>query len=273
MARVFVTGSADGLGLMAARLMVADGHRVVLHARSEARAAEALSAVPGAEGAVAGDLSSIAECRRIAADVNELGVFDAVIHNAGVGYREPQRRTIDGLPHVFAINTLAPYVLTALIQKPKRLVYLSSGMHYSGDPRLTDLAWEKRKWNGSQAYADSKLHDVLWRSPWPASGQTCSRTPWSLVGWRRRWAAPMRPTTSRRGPRPRCGSQRATKRKQGSPAGTSTTRSSANRFRRHTTPKFRSDCWPNARGSLASNFRLPDPSHPLLLGTPLEAAT
>ncbi len=162
MARIFVTGSADGLGQMAARLMVAGGHRVVLHARSEARAKEALAAVPGAETAVAGDLSSIAECKEIADKVNALGAFDAVIHNAGVGYRERRRiATVDGLPQVFAVNTLAPYILTALIRKPKRLVYLSSGMHRSGDASLKDLTWSERPWNGSSAYADSKLHDLI----------------------------------------------------------------------------------------------------------------
>src|SRR5207253_5212792 len=162
MARIFVTGSADGLGLMAARLMVKEGHRVVLRARNEKRAKEALTAVPGAETAVAGDLSSIAECRQIAPQVNALGAFDAVIHNVGVGYREPRRiQTEDGLPHVFAINTLAPYLLTALIHRPKRLIYLSSGLHRSGDISLEDLSWERRPWQGAAAYSDSKLHDVL----------------------------------------------------------------------------------------------------------------
>jgi NAD(P)-dependent dehydrogenase (short-subunit alcohol dehydrogenase family) len=162
MARIFVTGSADGLGQMAARLMVADGHRVVLHARNPTRAKEALAAVPGAETAVAGDLSSIAECKQIAEEVNALGAFDAVIHNAGVGYREQRRvATVDGLPQVFAVNTLAPYILTALIRKPERLVYLSSGMHRSGDSSLKDLMWSERPWNGSSAYADSKLHDLI----------------------------------------------------------------------------------------------------------------
>src|SRR5438045_7525008 len=160
MARVFITGSADGLGQMAARRMVADGHRVVLHARNDKRAKEARAAVRGAETAIAGDLSSIEECRQIAEKVNTLGAFDAVIHNAGVGYREPRRvATIDGLPHVFAVNTLAPYILTALIRKPKRLVYLRSGMHRTGDPSLKDLTWRSRPWNGSSAYDDTKLHD------------------------------------------------------------------------------------------------------------------
>ena len=142
MARIFVTGSADGLGKLAARRMVEDGHRVVLHARNDKRAKEALAGVPGAETAIAGDLSSIAECKRIAERVNALGAFDAVIHNAGV-YLQPRRiATVDGLPQVFAVNTLAPYILTALIRKPKRLVYLTSGLHRSGDPSLKDLTWD-----------------------------------------------------------------------------------------------------------------------------------
>jgi NAD(P)-dependent dehydrogenase (short-subunit alcohol dehydrogenase family) len=162
MARILVTGSADGLGQMAARLMVADGHRVVLHARSSERAHEALAAVPGAETAVVGDVSSIRETRDVADQVNGLGKFDAIIHNVAVGYRERRRiETEDGLPHVFAVNTLAPYILTALINKPKRLVYLSSGMHRGGDSSLSDLLWKERPWNGSSAYADSKLHDVI----------------------------------------------------------------------------------------------------------------
>lgn len=162
MARVFITGSSDGLGRMAAQLLVEEGHRVVLHARNEARGREALSAVPGADSVVIGDLSSIAQTRDVAEQVNALGFLDAVIHNAGIGYREPQRiATEDGLPQVFAVNTLAPYILTALIQKPKRFVYLSSGLHKSGDASLKDLAWEHRPWQGQQAYSDTKLHDVL----------------------------------------------------------------------------------------------------------------
>jgi NAD(P)-dependent dehydrogenase (short-subunit alcohol dehydrogenase family) len=162
MARVFITGSSDGLGQMAAQLLIEQGHGVVLHARSEQRGEEALAAVPGAEGVVIGDLTSIAQTRNVAEQLNRLGSFDAVIHNAGVGYREPRRiATEDGLPHVFAVNTLAPYVLTALIEKPKRLVYLSSGLHQSGDASLKDLVWEHRPWLGQQAYSDTKLHDVL----------------------------------------------------------------------------------------------------------------
>jgi NAD(P)-dependent dehydrogenase (short-subunit alcohol dehydrogenase family) len=162
MARVFITGSSDGLGQMAAQLLIAQGHSVVLHARNAERGQQALGALPGAETVVLGDLSSIAQTRRVAEHVNQLGAFEAVIHNAAVGYQEPRRiATEDGLPHVFAVNTLAPYILTALIKRPKRLVYLSSGLHQSGDDSLEDLAWEKRPWDGTQAYSDSKMHDVL----------------------------------------------------------------------------------------------------------------
>jgi NAD(P)-dependent dehydrogenase (short-subunit alcohol dehydrogenase family) len=162
MSRIFVTGSADGLGKMAAQLLIDQGHQVVLHARNKLRAQEALAAVPGAEAVAVGDMVSVAQTRDVAEQINRLGPFDAVIHNVGVGYREPRRiQTEDGLPHVFAINTLAPYLLTALIDKPRRLVYLSSGMHRSGDISLEDLTWERRPWQGASAYADSKLHDLL----------------------------------------------------------------------------------------------------------------
>ena len=162
MSRIFVTGSTDGLGLMAARLLVEQGHRVVLHARSERRAADARAGLPQAESVVVGDLSSLAQTRGVAAQVNQLGRFDAVIHNAAVGYQEPRRvETEDGLPHVFAVNTLAPYLLTALIERPRRLVYLSSMLHRSAHPHLDDVTWTRRRWDGTAAYAESKLHDVM----------------------------------------------------------------------------------------------------------------
>ena len=160
MSRVFITGSADGLGLMAARLLIADGHEVFLHARSRARGEEALLGAPGAAGVLVGDLSSIRQTRELADSVNAEGRFDAVIHNAGVGYRERRTETEDGLEHVFVINVLAPFLLTALVERPDRLIYLSSGMHQSGDPDFADLQWEQRRWNSAQAYADSKLLDA-----------------------------------------------------------------------------------------------------------------
>ncbi len=146
---------------MAARLLIEQGHQVVLHGRNEGRSRDALAAAAGAQGVVSGDLSTIAGTRSVADQVNKLGRFDAVIHNAGVGYRERRVELESGIPSIFAVNVLAPYILTALIEKPKRLVYLSSGMHRSVHPRMEDLLWTKRAWSGSSAYAESKLCDVL----------------------------------------------------------------------------------------------------------------
>ena len=162
MARIFITGSSDGLGQMAARLLIEQGHAVVLHARNDARKRDAIAAAPRAEAVVVGDFSSMAQIRGVADQVNALGSFDAVIHNAAIGFRERRRiETEDGLAHVFAVNTLAPYLLTALIRRPRRLVYVSSELHRRGDASLADLNWEARPWRGNQAYSDTKLHDAL----------------------------------------------------------------------------------------------------------------
>lgn len=162
MANVFITGSTDGLGLMAAELLLREGHAVTLHARNDQRADDARARVPKATGVLVGDLSSIEAMRSVAGQANAAGRFDAVIHNAGVGYREPHRiETVDGLAHVFAINVLAPYLLTALMSRPDRLVYLSSGMACGGDGDLADPQWTTRRWDGSQAYSDSKLFDIM----------------------------------------------------------------------------------------------------------------
>src|ERR1700722_13022014 len=145
MSKVLITGSAAGLGREVAKQLAREGHEVVLHARDEARAQQALAGVPGAAAALPGDLSSIASTRALADVINAAGVFDAIIHNAGVGYREDGRlETDDGLEHVFQTNVLAPYLLTALVSRPARLVYLSYGLHRSGDPGLADLQWKHR---------------------------------------------------------------------------------------------------------------------------------
>jgi NAD(P)-dependent dehydrogenase (short-subunit alcohol dehydrogenase family) len=88
------------------------------------------------------------ETKKLAAEVSAFGRFDVIIHNAGV-YRASGKE-------IFIVNTLAPYILTCLIQKPKRLIYLSSGMHTQGDPGLRNLSTEK-----GVSYSDSKLHDLI----------------------------------------------------------------------------------------------------------------
>ena len=97
MSRIFISGSSTGLGLMAAELLIEKGHQVVLHARNADRAGYAREALPQAEAVVVGDVSTIAGSKEVAAQVNALGRFDAVIHNAAVGYREAHRLTADGL--------------------------------------------------------------------------------------------------------------------------------------------------------------------------------
>jgi NAD(P)-dependent dehydrogenase (short-subunit alcohol dehydrogenase family) len=149
MARIFITGSADGLGQLAAKALITQGHQVVIHARNEKRGQEALDKVLGAESVVTADLGSIDETKLLASKVNASGRFDAIIHNAGVYQASAEE--------IFAVNTLAPYILTCLIQKPQRLIYLSSGMHLQGRSKLESFKTEI----GRLTYSDSKLHVLL----------------------------------------------------------------------------------------------------------------
>ena len=158
MARIFITGSAAGLGLGAAVTLIDEGHDVVLHARTSERVKALGDLANRAAGVVVGDLSSGTETRSLAEQVNSIGRMDAVIHNAGT-YLEPARgNTPEGHARTLAVNTLAPYVLTALIDKPARLIFLSSGLHRSGSGSLEDVDWSQRRWNAGQAYAESKLY-------------------------------------------------------------------------------------------------------------------
>jgi NAD(P)-dependent dehydrogenase (short-subunit alcohol dehydrogenase family) len=160
MARIFITGSTDGLGRAAARSLLNDGHEVVLHARSTERASTLADLASQAAGVVIGDLRSAAETLRIAEQINAIGRMDAVIHNAGI-YTVPTRgSTAEGHASILAVNTLAPFMLTAVMERPDRLVYLSSGLHRGGEGSLRDLDWTERPWDPARAYAESKLHVV-----------------------------------------------------------------------------------------------------------------
>lgn len=162
MSRIFITGSADGLGFLAGQILFEQRHSVVLHARTEKRAREIKSRFAGCEAVVIGDVSTIAEMRSVADQVNALGKFDSVIHNVALGTNEDHVLTSDGLTQIFAVNVVAPYVLTAMVQRPQRLIYMSSGMHQGGtEEHLNDPQWEKRSWNGNQAYSDTKLFDLM----------------------------------------------------------------------------------------------------------------
>lgn len=158
MARIFITGSTDGLGRAAALTLVQDGHQVVLHARSRERSAALADLAPRSAGIVIGDLASAAETRELAEHVNKIGRMDAVIHNAGTYVQQSRRATPEGHARTLAVNTLAPYLLTALMQRPGRLIYLSSGMHRGAGGSLRDIDWVQRRWDASQAYSESKLY-------------------------------------------------------------------------------------------------------------------
>lgn len=161
MERIFITGSADGLGQLAAKALINMGHHVVLHARNAERGKQALEKLPGASDVLVADLSSIEETKALASKTNALAAFDAVIHNAGVYQAARNRVGADGLPVLFAVNSLAPYILTCLMHKPKRLIYLSSGMHLQGNPNLDNLPIGTHNKASHISYSDTKLHDVI----------------------------------------------------------------------------------------------------------------
>lgn len=134
---------------MAAKALIARGHQVVLHARNEKRGREALDKLPGAESVLTADLGNLDGAKQLASEVNASGEFDAVIHNAGVYNASAEE--------IFAVNTLAPYVLTCLIRRPKRLIYLSSDMHSQGFSKLESFKTDV----GRITYSDSKLHVLM----------------------------------------------------------------------------------------------------------------
>lgn len=144
-ARVFITGSSDGLGYAAAKTLLEQGHEVVVHVRSQARMPAVQALVDQGAVATIGDLSDLAQIDDLARQVNAIGPMDAVIHNAG----------IRSGPQVLVVNVVAPYLLTVLIQRPKRLIYLSSSMHQSGSDNLAGMDWTGRTSTGT--YSDSKL--------------------------------------------------------------------------------------------------------------------
>jgi len=146
MARIFITGSADGLGRATAQSLLEDGHDVIVHARSAERLAAVRDLLADGATGVTGDLSDLGQVRGVADQVNRGGPVDAVVHNAGV---------LTG-PHILPVNVTAPYLLTALIHRPQRLVYLSSGMHRGGHAALAGLDWSGH--GPTASYGDSKLY-------------------------------------------------------------------------------------------------------------------
>src|SRR3954447_3864012 len=228
MTRVLITGSADGLGRLAAQSLLADSHEVVLHARNRERLTAVRDLVDRGAAAVVGDLADMEQTRAVADEVNELGRMDAVIHNAGV-YSGPD---------ILAVNIVAPYLLTALIERPKRLVYLSSSEHRGGRADLTGIDWTSR----TGRYPDSKLYVTTLAAAvarvWPDVISNAVDPGWVPT----RMGGPGAPDDLRLGHLTQGGPPPATSPGRSRPAPTGATSTASSRTPPSTTAAFRTSC-------------------------------
>jgi len=167
---VLVTGGTGGIGKATALGLAAMGADVAItgrdHERTEDAAGEIRAAGVGQVLAFVADLSSQAEVRRLADEVlQRLSRIDVLVNNAG-GYWNTRHLTTDGLEHTFALNHLAPFLLTNLLldrikqSGPARVVTVSSNAHATGRIDFDDLQGE-RSYSGAGAYSQSKLANVL----------------------------------------------------------------------------------------------------------------
>lgn len=165
---ILITGSTDGIGLETAKLLVAAGHQVLLHGRNPGKIADVaklLAKLPGA-GAIetyVADLSRMAEVEALANKVSAVDEhIDVLINNAGV-FKVADATTTDGLDVRFAVNTIAPYLLTRLLlplMSPSgRVVNLSSAAQAPVDLAALE---GKRQLPAMEAYAQSKLALTMW---------------------------------------------------------------------------------------------------------------
>lgn len=166
MSTICITGATDGIGLATTRRLLGDGHRVLVHARSEERGRTVLADLTGDAVLVTGDLANLTAVRTLAAQIADHGPLDVLVHNAGVWVRGATPPTsADGFETTFAVNVLAPHLLTTLLGDTvgSRLLWLGSGMAGSGrpDPRHLGSATDP-----SRAYADSKAADVALALAW-----------------------------------------------------------------------------------------------------------
>ena len=167
---VLVTGGTGGIGKATALGLAAMGARVAVtgreHVSAHAAAREIRAAHGGQVETFVADLSSQAEVRRLAEEVqHSLRRIDVLINNVG-GYWNTRRVTVDGLEHTFALNHLAPFLLTGLLLERlkqsghARVVTVASHAHAQGRIDFDDLQGE-RSYSGARAYNQSKLANVL----------------------------------------------------------------------------------------------------------------
>jgi NAD(P)-dependent dehydrogenase (short-subunit alcohol dehydrogenase family) len=162
---VVVTGANSGLGLVAARELVAHGAHVVLAVRNTDKGEQAAAAItrdggPGTTTVEELDLADLASVRKFAARLD--GPVDVLINNAGL-MAIPRQRTADGFEMQLGTNVLGHFALTGLLldRLTDRVVFLSSLMHRIGSIRLDDLNWERRRYQRWLAYGQSKLADLM----------------------------------------------------------------------------------------------------------------
>lgn len=146
--RILITGSTAGAGQLAAAHLLQRGHTVVGHARNAQRAADVTRDLPDLAAIVIGDLLDLDQTRALAGQINALGTFDVIIHNAG-------EYGLSG-SDLLNSNSLAPYLLTALVTPPQQLIYLTSDLHLGGDLNLDEV-----RSGGGISYGDSKLHMAM----------------------------------------------------------------------------------------------------------------
>jgi NAD(P)-dependent dehydrogenase (short-subunit alcohol dehydrogenase family) len=169
--RIVVTGATEGIGWQTALELMRLGHDVVVHGRSEARAAEAAAKLAKASGKPApetcvADLASMKQVRAMGAALLErFDRIDVLVNNAGV-FATKRIETEDGFELTIAINHLSHFLLTHLLlpalrqSDQGRVVHVASGVHAGGRVDLGDLQMRER-WDGYEAYASSKLMNVL----------------------------------------------------------------------------------------------------------------
>jgi len=164
-----VTGATRGIGRATAEALAKMGAQVLLHGRDSASVGAVVREMVrhGQVAGVVGDLSSLAAVRKLAKEVAaQHPRLDVLVNNAGTGslHRAP---TADGFERQFAVNHLAPFLLTNLLLErlraspAARVVTVSSMAHRSGKLDFDDLNWERRKYSGLQAYSASKLANIL----------------------------------------------------------------------------------------------------------------
>lgn len=146
--RILITGSTGGAGQLAAAYLMKRGHTVVAHARNVQRAADVRRDLLGLDEVVIGDLLDLDQTRALAEQINLLGEFDVIIHNAGeYGLSDAE---------LLNANSVSPYLLTALVTPPQQLSYVSSDLHLGGSLKLDEVGS-----GGGISYGDSKLHMAM----------------------------------------------------------------------------------------------------------------